>query len=150
VSARKREPSLRERALVLLARREHTRAELARKLARHAEDAAQVEALLDELERRKLLSEVRYAEARVHVLSRKFGAARIERDLRAKGVSEEMASEAARRAAGTELERARAIWQRKFGFPPKNLRERALQARFMLGRGFSMDTIKRILVGAEE
>jgi len=75
VSAAKREPSLRERALGILARREHTRAELARRLGPHVEDADQLEALLDELERRKLLSDARYAEARVHTLSRKYGAA---------------------------------------------------------------------------
>ena len=141
---------MRERALTLLARREHTRADLARRLEPHVEEAAQLEPLLDELERRKLLSDARYAEARVHALSRKFGTARIERDLRARGVSEEMASEAARRAAGTEFERARAIWQRKFGSLPETLRERAAQARFMLARGFSMDIVKRILEGREE
>ena len=150
MSAAKREPSLRERALRFLARREHTRAELARRLGPHVEDAAQLEALLDELQRRKLLSDARYAEARVHTLSRKYGAARIERDLRARGVSKDLAGEAARRAAGTELERARTIWQRKFGSLPRNLHQHAAQARFMLARGFSMDVVKRILEGRED
>jgi len=140
-----RERSLRERALGFLARREHTRTELRRKLAPHAVSPAELDALLDELVRRKLLSEERFAEARAHVLARKFGAARIERDLRARGVSAEQAASAAGEARATEFERAREVWRRKFGAPATNLKERARQGRFLLSRGFSTDVINRIL-----
>ena len=77
-----REPTLRERALRLLAGREHARVELARKLARHAGPDDNVEQLLDELSQRGHLSESRYAEARTRQLSRKFGSARIAHELR--------------------------------------------------------------------
>ena len=137
--------SLRERALGFLARREHSRAELRRKLAPHAESPEALDALIEDLVQRKLLSESRFAEARVHVMSRKFGAARIEHDLRAKGVSEEGAASAAREARFTEFERALEIWRRKFGTPALDLKERARQARFLLARGFSTDVINRIL-----
>jgi len=140
-----RERSLRERALGFLARREHTRAELRRKLAPHAESPGQLDALLDDLIQRKLLSEERFAEARAHVLARKFGAARIERDLRARGVSEEQAANASIEARATEFERARDVWRRKFGTPPADLKERGRQARFLLSRGFSTDVVNRIL-----
>ena len=140
-----RERSLRERALGFLARREHSRAELRRKLAPHAESPGQLDALLDDLIQRKLLSEERFAEARAHVLARKFGAARIERDLRARGVSEEQAANASIEARATEFERARDVWRRKFGTPPADLKERGRQARFLLSRGFSTDVINRIL-----
>lgn len=100
--------------------------------------------------RRKQLSDERFAEARVHALSRKYGAARIQRDLRARGVPEDIAAEAARAAAQTELERARAVWQRKFGVLPGDFRERSIQARFLLARGFSRDVVKRLLEGEEE
>lgn len=140
-----RERSLRERALGFLARREHSRAELRRKLAPHAGSPGELDALLDDLVRRKLLSEERFAEARAHVLSRKFGAARIERDLRARGVSVEQAASATRESRATEFERARGVWQRKFGTPATDLKERARQARFLLSRGFSTDVVKRIL-----
>ena len=141
----KRERSLRERALGFLARREHTRAELRRKLAPHAESPGDLDALLDDLVQRKLPSEERYAEARAHVLARKFGAARIERDLRARGVPEEQAANAAGEARATEFERAKEVWLRKFGAPATDLKERARQARFLLSRGFSTDVINRIL-----
>src|SRR5712692_11280719 len=81
----RREPSLRERALRLLARREHSRAELGRKLAAHARPEDDLESLLEDLSRRRLLSDERYAESRAHALSRKYGAARIAHELRAKG-----------------------------------------------------------------
>ncbi len=80
-------PSLHARALALLARREHTRAELARKLSPHAESADEVEALLDQLVARGWLSEVRFAESRANMLSRKFGSRKIEHDLKSRGVS---------------------------------------------------------------
>ena len=63
-------PTLRERALGLLARREHSRAELGRKLAAHLGPEDDLEALLEDLLKRKLLSEERYAESRAHALSR--------------------------------------------------------------------------------
>ena len=145
-----RERSLRERALGFLARREHSRTELRRKLAPHAESAEELDALLEDLIQRKLLSESRFAEARAHVLARKFGAARIEYDLRAKGISEEAAASAAREARITEFERALEIWRRKFGARASDLKERARQARFLLARGFSTEVINRILRHKDE
>lgn len=140
-----RERSLRERALGYLARREHSRAELRRKLAPHAASAEELDALLEDLIQRRFLSESRFAESRARVMSRKFGAARIEHDLRAKGVSEEAAAAAARGARVTEFDRALEIWRRKFGNPARDLKERARQARFLLARGFSTDVINRLL-----
>ena len=63
-------PSVKGRALRYLAQREHSRAELERKLARHVEDApeasaaAQIAAALDELTAHGLLSEARVAASR--------------------------------------------------------------------------------------
>ena len=140
-----RERSLRERALGFLARREHSRTELRRKLAPHAESPEELDALLADLIQRRFLSESRFAEARAHVLARKFGAARIEHDLRAKGISDEAAASAAREARITEFDRALDIWRRKFGAQASDLKQRARQARFLLARGFSTEVINRIL-----
>ena len=140
-----RERSLRERALGFLARREHSRTELRRKLEPHAESPEELDALLADLIQRRFLSESRFAEARVHVLTRKFGAARIEHDLRAKGISDEAAASAAREARITEFDRALEIWRRKFGAQASDLKQRARQARFLLARGFSAEVINRIL-----
>jgi len=146
----RRELGLRERALRLLTRREHSRAQLARKLQVHAGPEDDLEALLDELARRKLLSDERYAEARARVLSRRFGAARIARDLRASGVEEHLAERALNAARATEAERARDVWRRKFRTPPTTREERAKQMRFLQSRGFSFDAIRAVVGGKDE
>src|SRR4029077_10797064 len=125
----RREPTLRERALGLLARREHSRAELARKLRAHDPPADELEALLEDLSRRKLLSDERYAESRTHALSRKFGASRIAQELRARGLDKGLAERAVEAARSTEVERARAVWLRKFRKPPDTREERPRQMR---------------------
>ena len=146
----KKHPILRERALRLLARREHSRAELGRKLAAHAGPDDDLETLLEVLQRRKLLSDERYAESRAHALSRKFGAARIAHELRAKGLDKELAGRAAETARATEIERARQVWLRKFRNPPESREERARQTRFLQSRGFSFDAIRAVVRGADE
>src|SRR5690606_15895880 len=84
-----RAPTLRERALRLLARREYTRQELARRLAPHAASDEEVTRALEECEGRGWLSEQRVVEQLVHARRARFGARRIERDLIAKGVAAE-------------------------------------------------------------
>jgi len=133
---------LKARALRTLARREHSRAELARKLAPRAESPVALEQLLDALAARKQLSDERYAEARARQLARKYGAARIRLELRSKGVDE---STAARMAGGGELERARGILARKYRTPIDSPLERARRMRFLQSRGFSHDTIRALL-----
>jgi regulatory protein len=145
-----RTPTLRGRALRLLARREHSRAELARKLSAHAEDPAEIERLLDGLEARGWLSERRVVEQRVHTLRTRFGARRIERDLLARGVSAEAVSAALPALRAGELEAARAVWARKFGRLPRTAAERAAQARFLQGRGFELEVIFRIIKGGDD
>ena len=137
-----REPGLRERALRLLARREHSRAELARKLGAHCGPEDDLDALLDDLSRRKLLSDERYAEARARQLARKYGAARIRHDLKAKGVD---AALVARVSGEGELERARDILARKYRAPATTPRERARRMRFLQSRGYSRATIRALL-----
>jgi len=138
---------LKARALRHLVRREHSRAELARKLAPHAESPAAVEEVLDLLLSKRQQSDARYAEERVRVLSRKYGPARIRHDLRAKGIAEEIVDSV--RIEG-ELERARAILERKYRAPATTPEERARRARFLHGRGFSMETIVRLIRTLED
>lgn len=144
--------SLKARALKLLAGREHTRQELRTKLRTHCERLEELETLLDELEQRKLLSDERYAEARARQLGRKYGSARVAYDLRAKGVSDETVARTVAAQAPQEFERAQQAWAKRFGSPPRDPLEKAKQMRFLQGRGFSIDVIRRVVprVGAEE
>lgn len=141
---------LKARALRLLMRREHGRAELEKQLLSHAESPEAVEILLDELVRKKLLSEDRMAESRAHTLSRKYGAARVRHDLRARGVGDETIARVTAEAESTELERAREIWTRKFRTAATSRPERAKQMRFLASRGFSGDTIRKVLSQTDE
>ena len=138
--------SLKGRALRYLAAREHSRAELERKLAPHAAalDPAELPRVLDELTAKGLISEQRVAES---VLYRRaqLGGARVLHELRAKGLSEQALADAAGQLRATELARARAVWAKKFGAPPQNLAEQARQTRFLAARGFSFDTVRKLL-----
>lgn len=134
--------ALQARALRHLARREHSRAELARKLAPHAESREALQFLLNELEGKKQLSDERYAETRAHWLSRKYGAARIRQDLKAHGVAEGIAERVSNEG---DLERAKAILARKYRHAAAGRKEIARRARFLQSRGFSYETIRSAL-----
>jgi regulatory protein len=141
---------LRKRALKLLARREHTRRELERKLAEADADPAEVEAVLDEFEKCGWLSESRVTEQLVHARKSRFGARRIEHDLRERGVSEDAVSTALAGLKEGELERARTVWRRKFKRPAAGPAERARQVRFLQGRGFELGVIFKVITGEDE
>jgi regulatory protein len=133
---------LRARALRLLARREHSRQELEGKLAPHAGSSEDLQALISGLKQKNQYSEERFAEERARKLARKYGAARIRQDLKAKGVSSELVE---RVSSEGELERARAILERKYRTPATTREEKAKRMRFLQGRGFSLDTIRAAL-----
>jgi regulatory protein len=150
--------SLRARALQWLAQREQSRSELRRKLLPHAQaealpgagdppaeltPAARVDALLDWLEAHGHLSRERFVESRVHARVPRFGNLRIRQELKQHQLT--LSAEAARALNDSELPRAIAVLQRKFDQPPSNQAERAKQARFLAGRGFSPDVIARAL-----
>ena len=136
---------LRQRAVRLLARREHTRAELFRKLAPHG-TPEEIEIVLTELAANGLQSDARFAESYVRSQAARLGAARLRQTLRTKGVAAELIdSQLAGADLPDEMERARALWARKFTAPPTDAREWAKQARFLQGRGFSAEIIRKLL-----
>jgi regulatory protein len=190
----KRPPlSLKGQALALLARREHSRAELREKLFAHACKRAQaaadeaarstalgprdpwdqagpgeaesvmdvtaatfdaeaarneVERVLDELEAARHLSDARFAESRVHARAKRQGTAKIRQELARHGV--ELDAETATQLRESELDRARAVWQRKYGgTPPTDPAERARQMRFLAARGFAAEVVRRLVGGRD-
>ncbi|PVX77923.1 regulatory protein [Paraburkholderia unamae] len=150
-AARQRpERSLKGRALGYLSRREYSRAELSRKLMPYTEDADGLEVLLDSLEREGWLSDARFAESVVHRRAARVGAGRIVSELKRHAVGETLIEEVSTQLRETELVRARAVWQKKYGQLPETPAERARQARFLAARGFSMSIIGKILKGIED
>lgn len=142
--------SLKGRALRYLSAREHSRAELARKLAPHAEDPDAVDAVLDELAQRGFLSDTRFVESVLHRRSARYGAARVKQELQAKGVDAEQVRTAVEQLRATELARARDLWQQRFGVHTSDPREQARQARFLLARGFAGDIVRRLVKGTAD
>jgi len=144
------EPSLRSRALRLLARREHSREELKRKLEPHGAEGEDLEALLDELVKRGWLSDVRYAEQSIRAKARRFGPLKLAQQLRARGVDEETIARGFRAAAGDGVSSMESVWRSRFHAPAPDVRERARQARFLQGRGFALDDVMRFLRSMEK
>jgi len=154
-------PSLKARAIMWLAQREHSRVELRDKLLRHArsapaaetdEAASEVEPvvdqLLDWLEAHHYLSQARFLESRVNARASRFGNLRIGQELARHGV--ELAPQDALSLKQTELARARVVWERKFNAVATDPAGRAKQMRFLAGRGFSAEIIRRLLKGVDD
>ena len=167
----RRPPSLKVRALQWLAQREHSRAELREKLLRlaHAppqnpgagvgdgeapddapatepalEPEQEVDTLLAWLEVRGYLSDPRFLESRVATRAPRFGNLRIENELRQRGV--ELDADTRQSLRDTELQRAREVWQRKYGRQtPADPAARLRQMRFLAGRGFSAEVVRQVL-----
>lgn len=142
--------SLKGRALRLLAGREHSRAELEKKLAPHEQEPGEVQRALDELQAKGFISEQRVVESVIHRRSARLGAGRVKQELQAKGVSAEAVAEAVDRLRGTETERAREVWRKKFGEPAADAAGRARQMRFLASRGFGAEAIRRVVRGADD
>ena len=129
----------------LLARREHSRAELHAKLLPHVQEGEDLDAVLDDLEKRGWLSDQRAATQWVHAKRSRFGIQRITHELRQRGIGEELISAALPALKDTELETACKVWQNKFGVLPQDQKEKAKQARFLQSRGFSMEVVLKVL-----
>ena len=138
-------PSLKARALQLLARREHGRAELERKLAPHAEDAEEIRRVLDELQDKGYLDDRRFADSCVHRRGARLGPARLQQELRDKGLTADAIAETLAPLRTLEPEHARAVWERRFGRAPQDAAERARQMRFLAARGFSAEIIRKVV-----
>lgn len=138
--------SCRERAIGLLARREHSRLELRQKLLARGYEDPELESLLTDLATERLQSDTRFTEAYVYSrISKGFGPLRIQAELRERGIDDELVHRFLDRDSGDWFEHARQQWQKRFGKAPKDFKERARQARFLQGRGFSPQVIRSVL-----
>lgn len=142
--------SLKGRALRLLAGREHTRAELERKLAAHESEPGELARALDDLQAKGFIDERRVVESVLHRRASRLGAARVKQELQAKGVGAEAVATAVAGLQGSEFERARAVWRRKFTEPASDAPGRARQMRFLAARGFGGEVIRRVVGGRED
>ena len=141
---------LRERTLRLLARRERSRFELARKLEQTGFAASDVHLLLDEFEEKNWLSDRRFAESYVADHRTRAGSVKLAYDLRQRGVRDDVIEAVLGDNRDSETERARDVWKKKFGAPPADAAEKAKQIRFMQSRGFTPEVIRRAIDGSDD
>lgn len=144
------QPSLKGRALRLLAGREHSRAELQRKLAQHETEPGELARALDELQAKGFINEQRVVESVLHRRAPRLGAARVKQELQAKGLDAQAVAEAVSRLQATEEARAREVWRKRFGQAAGDANERARQMRFLLSRGFSAPVVRNVVKGADD
>ena len=144
------QPSLKGRALRLLSGREHSRAELERKLGSFEEEPGELARVLDALQAKGFINEARVIESVVHRRAAKLGAARIKQELQGKGLDPEAVTEALAGLRVTEHARALEVWRKKFGEPALDAQAAAKQMRFLASRGFGGDVIRKIVSGATD
>lgn len=148
--------SLRQRALNYLSRREYSRRELQHKLAAFIEEESggedeghdEIDALLDDFQKRGWLSDQRFAEQVVHARQSRYGSMKIAHELREKGVDDALVANAL--DSLDDFQNAKAVWQKKYGSLPQTRQDWAKQARFLQSRGFGFDVIKRVLNDSPE
>jgi regulatory protein len=140
--------SLTGRALRLLSTREHSRAELERKLLKYEEEPGALAKVLDALAAKDFINEDRVVASVLHRRSAKLGTARIKHELQSKGLEPEAVAQAVTELKASEPERAFAVWRKKFGAPATSPAERAKQVRFLASRGFGGEAIARVVSGA--
>jgi regulatory protein len=105
---------------------------------------ADVARVLDQLAAAGLLSDERAAASVLHSQAARSGQRRLQQLLQAKGLPEELVQHSLAAVRGTEFDRAWALWQRRYGQPPRNAAERARQQRFLAARGFDFDIVGRV------
>jgi regulatory protein len=140
--------TLRQKALNLLSRREHSRFELAEKLKRYEASAVEIAALLDILETQQLLNEARFAEAYCHMRFKKgYGPIRIVHELEARGVARRIVCDTVAKIPLADwLSQIEVVRQKKFGEGnATTLEEKFKQSQFLYYRGFNSDQIKAVV-----
>jgi regulatory protein len=151
---KKPQVSLRQRALDYLAKREYSVVELAQKLSTIAKqyelDTEEIPGILEDFKKRNWVSDTRFTEQILHARKSKFGSARIAHELREKGVSDDLISEAMQNVKESELANAKAVWRKKYDAPPSSREEWAKQARFLQSRGFGFEIIKKVINEQED
>ncbi len=138
-------PSLKGRALRLLSQREHSRAELERKLAKYEDEPGTLAQALDELAAKDFISEARVVQSVVHQRAPRMGALRVRQELQQKGVAPAAIAEAVAGLQASEASRAFDVWRRRFEASPQDAKERAKQMRFLMARGFSGAVVAKVL-----
>jgi regulatory protein len=141
-------PNARDSALKLLSRREHSARELKRKLIDRGVEETDADAAIETLSSRGFQSDDRYAEQLVRTrIAQGYGPLRIEAELKMAGLSGDQIATAIEASECDWVEHAARVQAKRFRTLPASMAERNRQYRFLMGRGFGSDQIRRVLKG---
>lgn len=140
------EQKVRNSALGSLTRREHSRAELLKKLQQKFPDADCLDSVIQWLEELSYLDDQRFACAFVRTsIAKGRGPIRIKQELRLKGVSNSHQEYALAEEAVDWFELAGELLERKYREPISDQKDKARRIRFLQSRGFDSNTIFSLL-----
>lgn len=138
--------SARDRAIALLARREHSARELKTKLARKGLDVDESAAALADLQAKDYQNDARFGEMLVRTrIAGGYGPRWILAELRQHAIAEEQAQALIDAAEPDWPVLIRDLLRRRYGTrPAAGLAERAKRAAFVLRRGFDAHTVQSV------
>ncbi len=139
--------AIKNAALSLLARREHSQRELVTKLSRRFSDTDKIEQQVEALAESELQSEERFIESYIRAKkSQGKGPKFIKQELRTKGVSEYLIASYIYEQDEDWLALAEDVYTKKFDETPiDDSKEKARRIRFMVSRGFTAESVFRLL-----
>ena len=147
--ANEADKKLRNRALYYLAKREYSFHELVNKTHNYAEELGlnkkDCEFIISKLREQNLQSDQRFCESYINSKKNKFGAQKIVFELTQKGVSEDLIATFIGELVRNEYDLALQVWNKKYSHVTQDINEKAKQIRFLQSRGFSFETIKKII-----
>lgn len=147
------QPTARDDAIRLLARREYSRQELVERLKARGHGSGIISDTLSDLETQGLQSDERFAESFLRGrVQRGQGVVKMLADISQRGIDRSMASQALaqiERDLGIDWEeQAREVLQRRFGeedFATLPVKEKGRRERFLASRGFTFEQVKKAL-----
>ena len=141
--------SLALKAMRPLGRREYTRYELGKKLSPQADSPRDVQQLLDDFEEKQWIDDRRYTEAFIRTKRHRYGMRKIFKDLEVKGVAKSTILEYREEVLRGDFDAVKLVWAKKYSARPTTPMEWAKQARFLAGRGFDSNVIRKVLTDPE-
>jgi regulatory protein len=137
---------IRRAAMDLLARREHSEAELFRKLAKKGFAEEMIQQIIHLFTQEKWLSNDRFVESYIHSRRKKgFGPLRIQAELIERGIHQELIDHHVKITDNAWFAVVREAWQKRFkNILPEDFKTRAQHMRFLYSRGFTSGQIESI------
>ena len=139
--------SLLGRGIRYLSLREHSEAEIRKKLHPYAENEEELNHVILQLKSKNFLSNERFSDSLIYKKANTLGSHRIAYELRQHDLDPEIISKHLVNLNKSESRRAYDVWLKKFGTLAKEPKDLAKQIRFMVSRGFDQELVYRIVRG---